>query len=70
MSVELIARKPPIVASSTDESRLAAIGWAMTHKPTQDAYRRSTGDDVGPALDRYQVWLAENIIGEGEATDC
>jgi hypothetical protein len=36
----------------------------MSHQPTREAYRRCTGEDVGPTLDRYQAWLEENIIGE------
>lgn len=42
---------------------LAAMGWAITHKPTVEAYRRSTGEDISPALDRYREWVEENVIG-------
>lgn len=41
----------------------AALAWAVTHAPTREAYRRSTGENIGPALDRYVDWLRENIIG-------
>lgn len=44
-------------------SDLEALGWAFTHTPTQEAYRRSTGEDIAPALVRYRQWLEENIIG-------
>ena len=43
--------------------REAAIGWAFLHSPTREAYRRSTGEDIAPALDRYREWLEENIVG-------
>lgn len=53
----------------TEEHR-AALGWAVTHKPTMEAYRRSTGEDIGPALDRYREWIEENIIGRpGDVAD-
>lgn len=42
---------------------LEALGWAFTHRPTQEAYRRSQGDLVAPVLDRYRSWVEENIIG-------
>lgn len=70
MTHEPVARKPLIIAASADESHLASIGWAVTHARTREAYRRCTGEDVGPVLDRYQAWLAENIIGDGEETAC
>ncbi|MDX0760000.1 hypothetical protein GOD62_29385 [Sinorhizobium medicae] len=41
----------------------SALAWAISHEPTRDAYRRSTGESIGPALDRYVAWLRENIIG-------
>ncbi|RVI06480.1 hypothetical protein CN205_13920 [Sinorhizobium meliloti] len=41
----------------------AALAWAISHEPTREAYRRSTGESIGPALDRYVAWLRENIIG-------
>ena len=54
----------PNLATSVDKERhLASIGWAMSHHPTREAYRRCTGEDVGPALDRYRAWLDENITG-------
>lgn len=40
-----------------------ALAWAITHEPTRQAYARCTGEDVGPALDRYVSWLRENVIG-------
>ncbi len=69
MSAEPVAGITLIVAAP-DEQRLATIGWAMAHQPTRDAYRRCTGEDMGPALDRYRAWLEENIIGAGEDTPC
>ncbi|WP_042778952.1 hypothetical protein [Sinorhizobium fredii] len=45
------------------EHHCVALGWAFLHKPTREAFRRSTGEDIGPALDRYREWLEENIIG-------
>ncbi|MCA0342867.1 MAG: hypothetical protein LCH99_24455 [Proteobacteria bacterium] len=42
---------------------LEALGWAFTHAPTHEAYRRSTREDIGPVLARYRQWLEENIIG-------
>lgn len=66
MSDHQVARKPVIDngdLSPIDYRQFEIIGWAMLHAPTREAYRRSTGEDVGPALDRYQVWLAENIVG-------
>ncbi|MEZ0002053.1 hypothetical protein [Sinorhizobium fredii] len=47
----------------TEEHR-AALGWAIQHAPTREAYRRSTGEDIAPALDRYREWLEENFIGK------
>ncbi|RVP56721.1 hypothetical protein FB009_101116 [Sinorhizobium medicae] len=41
----------------------SALAWAISHEPTREAYRRSTGESIGPALDRYVAWLRENIIG-------
>lgn len=43
---------------------MGALGWAFTHPPTREAYRRSTGEDIAPALDRYREWVEENIIGK------
>ncbi|MDX0849372.1 hypothetical protein GOD74_13240 [Sinorhizobium medicae] len=48
----------------------SALAWAITHEPTREAYRLSTGEDVGPSLDRYIAWLEENILGPiGAAED-
>ena len=47
-------------------AHLEALGWAFTHGPTQEAYRRSTGEDIAPALARYRQWLEENIIGRAD----
>ncbi|WP_041409293.1 hypothetical protein [Sinorhizobium fredii] len=53
----------------TEEHR-AALAWAILHQPTREAYRRSTGEDIAPALDRYREWLEENLIGNPpEGTD-
>lgn len=55
---------PPLV------EYLATLGWAVTHAPTIEAYRRSTGEDIAPALDRYREWLEENVIGHpGDVND-
>ncbi len=52
------------------EEHRAALGWAVTHKPTMEAYRRSTGEDIAPALDRYRAWVEENVIGRpGDVVD-
>ncbi|MEY9780346.1 hypothetical protein [Sinorhizobium fredii] len=45
------------------EQHHAVLGWAIQHAPTREAYRRSTGEDISPAIDRYREWLEENIIG-------
>lgn len=47
-----------------DYSTLDILGWAVTDKPTQEAYRKCTGEDAAPALDRYVAWARENIIGD------
>lgn len=44
---------------------MEVLGWAFTHAPTQEAYRRSTGEDVAPALRRYREWVEENVVGSG-----
>lgn len=44
-------------------AHMEALGWAFTHPPTQEAYRRSTGEDIAPALRRYQAWIEENLTG-------
>jgi hypothetical protein len=44
----------------------ALLGWAIQHKATLEAYRRSTGEDVGPVLERYRLWCEENVIGKPE----
>ncbi|KAA3500256.1 hypothetical protein DXM26_20535 [Agrobacterium tumefaciens] len=41
-----------------------ALVWAIQHQPTREAYRKSTGEDAGPVLDRYVAWAQENIIGD------
>lgn len=46
------------------QSQAGALwGWAFVHGPTREAYRRSTGEDVGPAIDRYREWVEENLVG-------
>lgn len=53
-----------------EESHKAALGWAITHEPTRQAYTRCTGEDAGPALDRYREWIEANLIGRpGDITD-
>jgi hypothetical protein len=42
---------------------LELLGWAFTHQLTQEAYRRSTGEDAAPLLDRYRGWVEENLTG-------
>lgn len=51
--------------AAADEStqHMEALGWAFTHPPTQEAYRRSTGEDAAPVLERYRRWIEENLIG-------
>ncbi|MHC2488149.1 hypothetical protein CN068_06915 [Sinorhizobium meliloti] len=46
------------------------LAWAISHEPTREAYRRSTGESIGPALDRYVAWLRGNIIGPAGADEC
>ena len=41
-----------------------ALAWAIRHQPTREAYRKCTGEDAGPVLDRYVAWAQENIIGD------
>ncbi|MEY9168256.1 hypothetical protein ABIE78_006375 [Sinorhizobium fredii] len=45
------------------DKHLAALGWAIIHNSTREAFRRSTGEDIAPALDRYRQWLEQNITG-------
>ncbi|MGX1256622.1 hypothetical protein [Sinorhizobium fredii] len=52
------------------EQHCAALGWAFLHEPTREAFRRSTGEDVAPALDRYREWVEENFIGRPEFNAC
>ena len=49
---------------------LALFGWAFQHQPTREAYRRATGEDISPTLDRFRAWVEANLIGRpGEITD-
>ena len=41
-----------------------ALLWAIQDRPTREAYRKCTGEDAGPVLDRYVAWAQENIIGD------
>ncbi len=41
-----------------------ALLWAVYDRPTREAYRKCTGEDAGPVLDRYVGWAKENIIGD------
>ncbi|RSC36411.1 hypothetical protein EGT36_03260 [Agrobacterium sp. FDAARGOS_525] len=50
-------------APAADYRTLDILGWAVTDKQTQEAYRKCTGEDAGPVLDRYVSWARENIIG-------
>lgn len=50
-------------ARKSEHEALDILGWAFTNPPTQEAYRRSTGEDVAQVLIRYRQWLEENIIG-------
>ncbi|PDT24454.1 hypothetical protein CO674_07155 [Rhizobium hidalgonense] len=55
---------------TTSRQNDTLIAWAIQHAPTREAYRRSTGEDISPALDRYRQWLEENVIGRpGDVTD-
>ncbi|OQP86027.1 hypothetical protein BTR14_13165 [Rhizobium rhizosphaerae] len=58
-TIPLDDREPQEAAAT----REAALGWAMTHQPTRQAYRRCTGEDAGPTLDRYREWVEENLTG-------
>ena len=66
MSMTQVARKTIIAdeAPAVDYRTLDILGWAVTDKPTQEAYRKCTGEDAGPVLDRYVAWARENIIGD------
>jgi len=61
-----VARKTIIAgeAPAVDYRTLDILGWAVTDKPTQEAYRKCTGEDAGSVLDRYVSWAQENIIGD------
>lgn len=41
-----------------------ALLWAISDRPTREAYRKCTGEDASPVLDRYVAWAQENIIGD------
>ncbi|MGO4439617.1 hypothetical protein [Rhizobium sp. RAF56] len=57
----MTATKP---ADLIDQMRhLETLGWAFTHAEARDAYRRATGEDITPSLDRYRGWLEENLLG-------
>lgn len=45
------------------ESYQAALAWALLHAPTREAYKRCTGEEVAPVIDRYREWLEANLIG-------
>lgn len=66
MTTTQVARKTIIVgeARAVDYRTLDILGWAVTDKPTQEAYRKCTGEDAGAVLDRYVAWAQENIIGD------
>jgi hypothetical protein len=52
------------VADLIDQTRhLEALGWAFTHAETREAYRRATGEDITPSLDRYRRWLEQSLLG-------
>lgn len=51
-------------ALPVDYRALDILGWAVADKPTQEAYRKCTGENAGPVLDRYVAWARENIIGD------
>lgn len=70
MSAEILAGNPLIADGSPVVDRLALLGWSVTHEPSREAYRRCTGDDAGPALDRYREWVEANLIGSEEAGCC
>lgn len=54
-------------ADRLDENHLTALGWAFLDQRTREAYRRSTGEDIAPALDRYREWVEENVVGHPDA---
>lgn len=54
----------PTLQPHREAQQLQAIGWAVTHAPTREAYRRCTGEDAGPILDRYLHWCRDNLIGD------
>ena len=46
-----------------DGKRSKRLGWAFTDPLTIEAYRRATGEDIGPSLFQFRQWVEENIIG-------
>ena len=57
---------PTRIPSREHYDRLDLLGWAMLHEPTREAYLRSTGEKIAPAIDRYCEWVEENVIGKPE----
>lgn len=40
-----------------------ALLWCLTDTKTHEAYYRSSGEDIGPALARFRLWCEDNLIG-------
>ncbi len=59
-----LPKMPAVIAAEMPVDHVSKLGWAFTHGPTREAYRRSTGEDVAPALDRYREWVEENVVGK------
>ena len=53
-----------VIPDSYEPINAESMAWAIQHQPTREAYRKCTGEDAGPVLDRYVAWAQENIIGD------
>ena len=62
--VEGRADRAPVFGRVTPQVDADALLWAIYDRPTREAYRKCTGEDAGPVLDRYVAWAQENIIGD------
>lgn len=67
--LKLAHRRATSVRDGTDNTLQKQSGarevlaWAFLHEPTREAYRRSMGEDIAIAMDRYRDWVEENLIG-------
>lgn len=72
MTAEPLLRNPLPAdeAHAPAVDRLALLDWSVSHEPSREAYRRCTGDDAGPTLDRYRQWVEANLLGSDEDGPC